>query len=109
MYLFDKFVQQWDFTKSMTKYVDFLHFIAYKYNLNSEKVINDFNEFIKEEETKSTSVKKIFRTTNYLKFDKLIFLHNLSLLLETIEEDGLNVENLKKQLKAIVSTYRPSN
>ena len=52
MYLFDKFVQQWDFTKSMTKYVDFLHFISYKYNLNAEKTIADFNEFIKEEETK---------------------------------------------------------
>jgi hypothetical protein len=52
MYLFDKFVQQWDFTKSMTKYFDFLHFIAYKYNLNVEKVIADFNEFVKEEEAK---------------------------------------------------------
>ena len=63
---------------------------------------------VKEEETKSTSVKKIFRTTNYLKFDNLTFLHNLSLLLETIEEDGLNIENLKKQLKTLVSTYHPS-
>ena len=29
-FLFDQFVKQWDFTKSMNKYFDFLNFIAYK-------------------------------------------------------------------------------
>lgn len=51
-FLFDQFVKQWDLTKSMGKFGDFLHFIAYKYNLNIEEVTQDFNEFVKEEEKK---------------------------------------------------------
>lgn len=51
-YLFDQFVKQWDMSKSMEKYFEFIHFLSYKYNLNVEKVIADFNDFIKEEETK---------------------------------------------------------
>jgi hypothetical protein len=54
-YLFDQFVKQWDFTKSMGKYFDFLNFLAYKYNLKIEDISADFNEFVKEEETKLKS------------------------------------------------------
>ena len=52
VFLFDKFVKQWDFAKSMEKYMEFLHFISYKYSLNQEDVIKDFSEFAKEEEIK---------------------------------------------------------
>lgn len=52
MFLFDQFVQQWDFTKSISKFMDFLHFISYKYNLKIDTVLADFNEFLNEEETK---------------------------------------------------------
>jgi len=52
VFIFDSFVKQWDFTKSMEKFFDFLHFVAYKYNLDVEKLIADFNEFTKEEESK---------------------------------------------------------
>lgn len=52
MFLFDQFVQQWDFTKSMSKFMDFMHFISYKYNLKIDTVLTDFNEFCNEEETK---------------------------------------------------------
>jgi len=55
IYLFDQFVQQWDFTKSMSKYFDFLNFIAYKYNLKIETLSEDFNEFVKEEEQRLKS------------------------------------------------------
>jgi FlaA1/EpsC-like NDP-sugar epimerase len=61
-----------------------------------------------EEETKSTSVKKIFRTQNYMSFDKLAFLHNLNLLLESLEEEGVGVDYLKDKLQVMVSTYKPS-
>jgi hypothetical protein len=54
-YLFDQFVKQWDMSKSMEKYFEFIHFLSYKYNLNVEKVIADFNDFVKEEETKIKS------------------------------------------------------
>jgi hypothetical protein len=55
VFIFDSFIKQWDFTKSLAKFFDFLHFVAYKYNLDVEKLIADFNEFTKEEESKLKS------------------------------------------------------
>jgi len=51
-FLFDKFIQQWDFSKSMDRYNDFIHFISYKYNLKVDDVVADFKDFTKEEEDK---------------------------------------------------------
>jgi hypothetical protein len=51
-FLFDQFIKQWYFTKSFAKFFDFLHFIAYKYNLNIEDLTADFNEFAKEEDSR---------------------------------------------------------
>jgi hypothetical protein len=51
-YMFDQFVKQWDFTKSMERYLDFIHFISYKYNLKADDVVADFKDFTKEEEAK---------------------------------------------------------
>jgi Family of unknown function (DUF5832) len=56
IFLFDQFVKQWDFSKSMEKYMDFTNFISYKYNLKIDDVIADFNDFIKEEEAKIKAV-----------------------------------------------------
>lgn len=50
LFLFDRFVEQWDFTKSMTKFGDFINFISYKYNLNVENLMTDYNDFCKEEQ-----------------------------------------------------------
>jgi len=50
VFLFDQFVQQWDFTKSMSKFGDFINFISYKYNLNVETIMADYNDFCKEEQ-----------------------------------------------------------
>ena len=52
VYLFDQFIKQWEFSKSMERYFDFVHFIAYKYNLKVEGLITDFNDFVKEENDK---------------------------------------------------------
>lgn len=64
LYLFNQFVQQWDFTKSLSKFFDFLHFMAYKYNLKIDDLVSDFNDFAKEEEIKikSVSVEDDFKT-----------------------------------------------
>jgi hypothetical protein len=56
IFLFDQFVKQWDFTKSMEKYTDFLNFLSYKYNLKIDDIISDFNEFVKEEDSKLKSI-----------------------------------------------------
>lgn len=63
---------------------------------------------VKEEETLSTSYKKIYRTQNYHSFNKLVFLNNLNELLDVLSEEDLNTEHLKKRLKEMVSTYTPS-
>jgi hypothetical protein len=55
MYLFEKFVQQWDLSKSMEKFSDFLNFVSFKHNLNVQSVLTDFNEFAKEEDVKLKS------------------------------------------------------
>ena len=64
-YIFDQFVKQWDMSKSMEKFTEFVNFISYKYSLNAENVIADFNEFIKEEESKikadSTTVESDYK------------------------------------------------
>jgi hypothetical protein len=52
VFLFDKFLKNWEFTKSMEKYFEFIHFIAHKYTLNVEGLIQDYNEFVKEEANK---------------------------------------------------------
>ena len=73
LFIFDNFVKQWDLTKSMEKFFDFLHFIAYKYNLNIEKVIEDFNEFAKEEDAKlkSSSIEDDYKNFLEKQEDKL--------------------------------------
>jgi hypothetical protein len=52
VFLFDQFIKQWEFSKSMERYFDFIHFIAFKYNLNVSELIDNFNEFVKEETDK---------------------------------------------------------
>jgi len=50
-YLFDRFVQEFDFTKSMDKFAGFLNYMAYVYKLNVEDVFEKFNSYVKEETT----------------------------------------------------------
>jgi len=49
IYFFEEFLKKWDLNKSMEKFVQFLNFISYKYNISFEDVSNDFKEFVKEE------------------------------------------------------------
>jgi len=64
LYVFEQFVKQWDFAKSMEKTTDFLGFLAYKYNLKADDVMNDFKEFAKDEEAKlkNSSLDDDFKT-----------------------------------------------
>ena len=52
IFMFEQFLQQWEFSKCMEKSIDFLNFASYKYGLKVDDIIADFNEFVKEEETK---------------------------------------------------------
>ena len=45
-YLFDKFVQQWDFAKSLEKFGDFMNFVSFKYNLKMDDVMADYKDYV---------------------------------------------------------------
>jgi len=73
VFLFDEFVKQWDFAKSLTKFNDFLHFISYKYNLSIEDVLTDLNDFSNEEgdKLKESSVEDDYKNFLDKQEDKL--------------------------------------
>lgn len=49
-FLYEEFIKQWDFKKSMEKFSQFINFIAFKYpSLSFDKLMADFNDFTKEE------------------------------------------------------------
>lgn len=55
LFLFENFLKQFDFNKSMSKFTDFVNFISYKYKLNSENLHNDFKDFVESEKEKLVS------------------------------------------------------
>ena len=49
MFFFKQFLKQWDMSKSLEKYVQFLNFVSYKYNINFDSLSKDLEEFVKSE------------------------------------------------------------
>jgi hypothetical protein len=45
-FLFQKFVDQWDLTKSIKKFNDFMQFLAFKYHLKHDDLYADFAAFL---------------------------------------------------------------
>jgi len=54
MFYFEEFLKKWEFDKSMEKFIQFLNFVSYKYNVSFEDVSNDFKDFVKEEKESLT-------------------------------------------------------
>jgi len=79
-FLFDKFLEQWDFSKSMEKFLQFLSFVSYKYKLDFDKLTKDFKDFSTEEKD------NLFATT--LEDEYKTYLDN-------------NEENLEKEFSEI--------
>jgi hypothetical protein len=50
IFMFEKFVKQWQYSKGLSIFSDFTQYLSFKYNLNAESVMNDLVEFCKEEE-----------------------------------------------------------
>jgi len=49
LFFFEEFLKKWDFNKSMEKFLQFVNFISFKYNLPFDDLSNDFKDFVKEE------------------------------------------------------------
>ena len=54
MYMFEHFLKDWDFRKSMEKYTQFLNFLSYKYSLDFDKVTQDLQDFVKDQQKELT-------------------------------------------------------
>ena len=52
LFLFEKFLGNFEFKKSFEKYTQFLSFLSYKYNLNFNNLSKDLEEFVEEEKDK---------------------------------------------------------
>lgn len=54
-YVFEKFVQQWEFSKSIEKFGDFLNFVSFKYKIKMDDIMVDMKEYVEEEKKKLKS------------------------------------------------------
>lgn len=74
MYLFEAFVRQWGMTTEMNKFIEFLHFVGFKYKLNIENVLKDYSEFLKAEEVnvKKSNVEEDYKTFLEKNEDRLV-------------------------------------
>ena len=51
LFYFEKFLKNFEFKKTFEKYTQFLNFIAYKYNVDFDKLTKDMEEFVEEEKS----------------------------------------------------------
>jgi hypothetical protein len=49
LFMFESFLKEYDFNKSMEKFIQFVNYISYKYNINSEEVVTEFKTFVESE------------------------------------------------------------
>tara|TARA_X000000950_G_C13809946_1_gene617183 strand:+ start:470 stop:1348 length:879 start_codon:yes stop_codon:yes gene_type:complete len=63
-FFFKKFLEDFEITKSIEKYSQFLNFLSYKYDMNFDDVMNDFQEYIKSEKSSFTynDIKDSYKT-----------------------------------------------
>ena len=64
IFYFEQFLKKWDLNKSMEKFVQFINFVSFKYNISFDDLTNDFKEFVKEEKDtlSKTSMEDDYKT-----------------------------------------------
>jgi predicted RNA-binding protein YlxR (DUF448 family) len=64
IFFFEEFLKKWDLNKSMEKFVQFLNFISFKYNVSFDDISSDLKDFVKEEKENlnKTSMQDDFKT-----------------------------------------------
>ena len=63
-YLFESFIKNWDYKHHMQKFTEFMNFLSFKYNVDFDKMVADFEEFSKTEGEKlaETSINDDYKT-----------------------------------------------
>ena len=74
-FFFEQYLKKFEINKSLEKYTQFLNFISYKYNINFDKLSEDFKEYVEEEKEKLfittfTDEYKTFLDNNEEKLEK---------------------------------------
>jgi len=90
VFYFEQFLKHWDFTKSTQKFTKFLHFLAYKYNIDFDSLTADLSEFMKSEK------KTVAETT--IEDDYKNFVDAKS---EDLEETFSNTHNFTTSVRGI--------
>jgi FlaA1/EpsC-like NDP-sugar epimerase len=68
-----------------------------------------FEEVLVEQESVDiTSEANIFKTRNYMKFDKILYLNTLAYLEEALQEGDIERPEILKYLKTMVTTFKPA-
>jgi hypothetical protein len=49
LFFFEKFIHQWEYSRTMEKFISFLNFISSKYHVDFSQLTDDFKEFVTEE------------------------------------------------------------
>ncbi len=52
IFYFEQFLKQWEFSKSLQKFTEFVNFVSYKFGLNIEELTEDLKQFFKDEQDK---------------------------------------------------------
>ena len=50
LFFFEEFLKHWDYSKNIEKFTQFLNFFTHKYNINFDKAMEDFQDFVKSEQ-----------------------------------------------------------
>ena len=90
LYFFKQFLKQWDMSKSLQKFTQFINFLSYKYNLDFDKLTKDLDEFCIEEKD------NLFSTT--LEDEYKTFIDNNE---ERIEKEFNNLNNFQTSTRGI--------
>jgi hypothetical protein len=62
LFLFESFVKEYEFSKTMEKFTKFINFISYKYNIKSEDLHEQFKKFVdSERDTLQTTVEDDYK------------------------------------------------
>ena len=73
LFMFQEFLRQWDYSKSMEKFIAFLYFLSVKYHVDFDALTEDLKEFVSEEkqELQAFNVYDDFKTFVDNKEDEL--------------------------------------
>jgi len=95
VFYFERFVKQWNFTKSVSQFSDFLQFVSFKYNLKVDNLMEDFKQFVEEEENmlKANDVQGDFATFIDKNEDKLTELFQKEHDFQTSVRGFVNIGN----------------